>query len=270
MKVDVQLSPAVETWGRLRDGVRVAEEAGFDTAWVFDHFAGSMLGGSTMLECFTLLGALAAVTDRIGVGSLVVNVNNRPAGVLAAAAATVQSISGGRLTLGLGAGAAPASRWSAEHQALGIRLGATLGERHRRLAATLDELDRLWSPSRSEELSTFAVPDPRPRIVLGVNSEALAEVAARRCQGINVRGDHPALERIVEAARLARAAVAADADAWETSVWAMWDPALLDRGHAEMRRWEALGVARLVMVFLTPHDPAVLRHAADQVRRLAA
>jgi hypothetical protein len=269
MNVDVQFSPAVETWGRLRDGVRVAEDAGFDTAWVFDHFAGSMLGGSTMLECFTLLGALAAATDRIGVGSLVANVNNRPPGVLAAAAATVQSISGGRLTLGLGAGAAPASRWSAEHEALGIGLGATIGERHRRLArrsTSSTACGRRAGPRSCRRSQCRTRPAHRAR---------RQQRGTRAGRGPPLRGDQrprrsPALERIVRAAKLARAAVGADADVWETSVWAMWDPALLDRGRAEMRRWEALGVTRLVMVFLTPHDPAVLRRAANQVRRLAA
>ena len=77
MRIDIQLSPAVEPWPMLRDGVRLAEERGFDTAWVFDHFDGSLLGGTTMLECFTLLGALAAATTTIGLGTLVANVANR-------------------------------------------------------------------------------------------------------------------------------------------------------------------------------------------------
>src|SRR4051794_135898 len=106
MRIDLQLSPAVEPWPVLRDSVRLAEERGFDTAWVFDHFDGTMLGGATMLECFTLLGALAASTTRIGLGSLVVNVANRLPAVMAQSAASVQILSDGRFRLGLGAGAA--------------------------------------------------------------------------------------------------------------------------------------------------------------------
>ena len=269
MKVDVQLSPAVETWQSLRDGVLVAEEAGFDSAWVFDHFAGDMLRGTTMLECFTLLGGLAAATERIGVGSLVVNVNNRRSGVMAASAASVQAMSGGRFTLGLGAGAAPGSRWSAEHRALGIELAPTLAERHRRLEDALDEVDRLWAADRPAGTATFATPEPRPPIVLGVNSAALATVAGRRCDGVNVRGDHSALEQILRAATDARAESGRAGRAWQSSVWAMWDPGLLDPEHPDVRRWSSLGVTRLVMVFLGPHDPTVLRSAAEPLRRLA-
>lgn len=107
MRFDIQLSPAAESWTSLRDGVLLAEELGYDTAWVFDHFAGAMLSGTTMVECFTLLGALSAATERIGLGSLVVNVANRHPAVMAMSAASVQTLSGGRFTLGLGAGAAP-------------------------------------------------------------------------------------------------------------------------------------------------------------------
>ena len=270
MRVDVQLSPAVETWQTLRDGVRSAEQAGFGSAWVFDHFAGDMLHGVTMLECFTLLGALAASTDHIGLGSLVVNVNNRPPGMTATAAASVQAVSGGRFTLGLGAGAAPSSRWSEEHRTLGIELGATLAERHRRLNVMLDEIDRLWGHDRSAEVATFARPDPRPPIVLGVNSPALAAVAGRRCDGINVRGDHAALEQILRAATQARIDAGRTGLEWQSSVWAMWDPRLLDPAHPDVQRWASLGATRLVMVFLEPHDRAALRSAAEPLRRLAA
>jgi alkanesulfonate monooxygenase SsuD/methylene tetrahydromethanopterin reductase-like flavin-dependent oxidoreductase (luciferase family) len=270
VKIDVQLSPAVEAWPSLRSGVLVAEEAGFDCAWVFDHFAGDMLRGTTMLECFTLLGALAATTERIGLGSLVANVNNRPAGVLAAGAASVQTISGGRFVLGLGAGAAPGGRWSEEHRALGMELGSTIAERHARLQSTLDLVDRLWAEDREPELATFARPDPRPPIILGVNSEALAAVAGRRCDGINVRGDHAELEPILRAAAQARLASGRAEHPWDVSVWSMWDARLFDPMHPEMRRWSALGVTRVVMVFLEPHDPSALRDAAEAVRRLGA
>lgn len=269
MKIDVHLSPAVETWPALRDGVLAAQDAGFDTAWTFDHFAGSMLRGTTMLECFTLLGALAAATDTIGLGSLVVNVNNRPAGVVASAAASVQAISGGRFTLGLGAGAAPGSRWSEEHRMLGIELGATIEDRHRRLHEALDTIGLIWSEDRPEELATFARPDPPPPIVLGVNSEALAVVAAQRCDGINVRADHPQLGRILRAASDARSVSAAEVP-WDCSVWAMWDPALLDLSHPEVVRWVSLGVTRLVLVFLEPHDRTAISAAADAVRAMSA
>ena len=112
MKIDIQFSPAANDWPALRDAVLRAEADGYDTTWVFDHFDGAMIQGDRpMLECFTLLGALAAATTTIGLGPLVANVANRHPAVLAAAASSVQRISGGRLVLGLGA--RRVSGWSA-------------------------------------------------------------------------------------------------------------------------------------------------------------
>ncbi|HAP75437.1 MAG TPA: hypothetical protein DCR14_05080 [Acidimicrobiaceae bacterium] len=78
MLVDIQFSSAHNDWGRVRDAVLQAEDEGYDTTWVFDHFDGTVLGGDRpLLECFTLMGAMAAATTRIGIGALVVNVANR-------------------------------------------------------------------------------------------------------------------------------------------------------------------------------------------------
>jgi alkanesulfonate monooxygenase SsuD/methylene tetrahydromethanopterin reductase-like flavin-dependent oxidoreductase (luciferase family) len=258
--VDVQLNPAVEPWERLRDGVVVAEAAGFGTAWVFDHFDGSMLRGSdTMLECFSLLGALAGATTRIALGSLVVNVANRPVGVMAGAAATVQTVSGGRFVLGLGAGAAPGTRWSAEHRRFGIGLGATMAGRRERLAAALDTLDELWSDDRAPDDQHYPLPRPhRPPVILGVNSEPLARLAGLRTDGVNVRSTHESLEPLLAAAFTGRAERGLDTAGFDVSVWAEFDPALCDPDHPDRRRWAALGVTRLVLVCLTPHDPNTL------------
>ena len=69
---DIQFSAAHNEWPALRDAVQRAEGEGYDTTWVFDHFDGTILGGDRpMLECFTLLGALADATSTIGLGTLV-------------------------------------------------------------------------------------------------------------------------------------------------------------------------------------------------------
>ena len=116
MLIDIQFSSAHNDWTQLRDAVLQAEIDGYDTTWVFDHFDGKVLAGGDrdVLECFTLLGALASITSTIGIGSLVANVANRHPAVLVAAAASAQHISGGRLRLGIGAGAAPGTPWARE------------------------------------------------------------------------------------------------------------------------------------------------------------
>ena len=143
--VDLQLNQGAADWPRMREAVLAAEEAGFSTLWNLDHFSGAMFGADSMSECFTSLGAWAAVTRTIGLGTLVVNAVNRSAGLLAHSAATVQQVSGGRFTLGIGAGAAPGSKWAAEHDALGTRLLPTMTERHRHLADTVSEVRRILS-----------------------------------------------------------------------------------------------------------------------------
>ena len=64
--------------------------------------------------------------------------------ITANAAATLQHISGGRCVLGLGAGSAPNTKWSAERRAVGVEQPPTMAERHRVLLDTLDLIDELW------------------------------------------------------------------------------------------------------------------------------
>ena len=85
MITDIQFSSGRNDWPTLRDAVRRAEQDGFATTWVFDHFDGAMIGGDRpMLEAFTLLGALAAATSTIGLGTLVANVEQPPSGAAGA------------------------------------------------------------------------------------------------------------------------------------------------------------------------------------------
>jgi F420-dependent oxidoreductase-like protein len=95
-----------------------AEEAGFDSVWVMDHFFQlPPLGGpdQPMLEAYTLLGALAARTRRVQLGTLVTGVTYRNPGVLAKIVTTLDVISRGRAILGIGG-----AWYEAEHQGLGV------------------------------------------------------------------------------------------------------------------------------------------------------
>ena len=112
IQLDVQFNPATIPWPRLRDGAALADRAGFGAIWAFDHLAGSSVNGDTMLEAFSLLGALAAVTERVALGTLVLNVAHRRPAITAVGAASISTISGRPFYLGLGAGASPASPWA--------------------------------------------------------------------------------------------------------------------------------------------------------------
>ena len=95
-----------------------AEDAGFDSVWVMDHFFQlPPLGGpdQPMLEAYTLLGALAARTRRIQLGTLVTGVTYRNPAILAKVVTALDVISKGRAFLGIGA-----AWFDQEHEALGV------------------------------------------------------------------------------------------------------------------------------------------------------
>ena len=169
MIVDRQFSASHDDWPRLRDAVLEAEADGVGTAWILDHLDGRVLGGDRdMLECFTLLGALSSVTTSIGLGTLVMNVTNRHPAVAALAVSSVQRISGGRLILGIGAGADPAMPWASEHHERGIPVLPTLEARHAAVVHQIEHLRRV-EPTR---------------VVVGVNSLTLARLAGEHADAL--------------------------------------------------------------------------------------
>ncbi len=132
MKVGIDVSQHQLDWPALRDRVVWADAAGFESAWVFDHFT-ALYGDpkGPCLEAWTLLAALGAVTTRIRLGALVTGVTYRHPSLLASEVVTVDHVSGGRLNVGLGAA------WHGEeHERLGFDFPAT-GERIERLEETV-------------------------------------------------------------------------------------------------------------------------------------
>ena len=98
--------PEANGWRDILAKARLAEELGFDSVWVPDHllFGADEGAPEGFWECTAILAALAAATERIGLGALVACTAFRSPALLAKAADTIDEISGGRLTLGLGAG----------------------------------------------------------------------------------------------------------------------------------------------------------------------
>lgn len=262
MIVDLQLNQGSAPWPVLRDGVLAAEEAGFSTLWNLDHFSGEMFGADSMLECFTCLGAWGAITNRIGLGTMVANVNNRTPGLLANAATTVQEVSEGRLILGVGSGASPSGPFGGEHRALGIQLLPTMAERHERLIQVVDTVREIWSPARAEKYRGFPRPLRAPRVIAGINSEGLARVAGRHLDGVNIRFNHPERARLIATSLEASGGSAT----FEASVWAWFEPELADPDHPFHAELAAEGVGRLVLLVRGAPDPDVIASTARYMR----
>lgn len=133
------------TWPDVLVAAQTAERAGFDDIWVSDHLlADSGPLDDPVFDGPAILSALAASTTRIGLGSLVHPISLRHPALLAKAAVTIDHISGGRLTLGIGAG------WlEAEHVSHGIPFG-TAGERLDRLAAAVPVIRALISGATTD------------------------------------------------------------------------------------------------------------------------
>ena len=211
MHVDLLFDPFGGRWEDLRDAAVLAEEAGFDGVWLYDHLAGSAHRAPHVLECWTVLSALAAVVPQLAIGPLVLNVANRDPGTLAVMAATLQEVSGGRLLLGVGAGGGAGTPYAAEQLALGRSLSA----RRRRPAGRGRGDDRhaarRCGRARPAGSVGFLRPVPPPPVIVGGFGPKMAELAGRLGDGINAPAG-PSLPRLLDIARTAHAAAGGDPD----------------------------------------------------------
>jgi alkanesulfonate monooxygenase SsuD/methylene tetrahydromethanopterin reductase-like flavin-dependent oxidoreductase (luciferase family) len=112
-------------WPAFRDSALAAEAAGWDSVWVWDHLM-SIIGPSdqAMLEGWTSISAIAALTKRVRVGLMVGANTFRNPGLTAKLATTLDHISNGRAVLGLGG-----AWFEREHKAFGIEFGESVGRR---------------------------------------------------------------------------------------------------------------------------------------------
>jgi F420-dependent oxidoreductase-like protein len=121
---------------------RAAEDAGFSSLWVMDHFFQIEMIGKPeepMLEAYSTLSFLAGVTERVRLGALVTGVIYRYPGILIKTATTLDVLSGGRTYFGIGAG------WF-EREAVGLGVPfPPLRERFERLEETVQIALQMWS-----------------------------------------------------------------------------------------------------------------------------
>ena len=242
--------------GTLAETARIAEQAGISSFTVMDHFFQMEHAGSAaepMLESYTTLGYVAAVTERMTLGVLVTGVMYRHPGLLAKIVATLDVLSGGRARLGIGA-----SWYEREQRGLGVPV-VPVAERFERLEETLQICLQMWSDDngpydgRHYRLAeTLCEPRPlsrpRPPILIGGGGERRTlRLVARYADAGNVFGSSP--EDVAHKLEVLRAhcqAEGRDDDAITKTVLAV-RPALADvDGFLEAaERYAALGVTEL-------------------------
>jgi F420-dependent oxidoreductase-like protein len=160
---------------KLAEIGRTADEAGFASLWVMDHFFQIGAVGKPeepMLEGYSALSYLAAVTERAKLGTLVTGVHYRYPGLLVKTATTLDVLSGGRAYLGIGAG------WNErESRGLDVPFPSTR-ERFERLEEALQIAHQMWSgevkPYEGEHYqlaetlnSPQAMSQPHPPVMIG-------------------------------------------------------------------------------------------------------
>lgn len=252
MLIDVLLDTFESDWNQVHDAAVAAERAGLAGVLLNDHLAGSVESASRVLECWTTLTAIAATVPRITVGSLVLNVANRDAGTLAVMAATLQEVSGGRLLLGLGAGARRDTPYAVEQIALG-RPVLNSALRRQSVEDAVTRLHAVWSGAFGGAAG-FLRPQPAPRIIIAGSGPKMAALAGRVGDGVHAPAG-PRLRDLIQIARDAHAQSKRDPD--DFVVMASTGPS--PRDH---ERLAALGVTRAIVYLRPPYLDSVARLSA--------
>ncbi len=211
---------------------REAEEAGFDSVFVMDHFyqlPGLGAPEEPMLEAYTTLGALATATERVQLGTLVTGNTYRNPTVLAKEITTLDVISQGRAILGIGTG------WfELEHDSLGFEFG-TFTDRFKKLDEALSIIIPMLKGERVTVDGTYyrtneAFANPRfrdhiPLMIGGSGEKKTIPLAARHFDHLNIIAGFDELPRKVQVVKDACEKIGRDPATLETSVLAI---ALID------------------------------------------
>ena len=182
---------------RVRAMAAAAEEAGFDSIWLMDHFRQIPMFGPAwhdMVESTTTLAHLAAVTERVRLGTMVAGITYRNVALLGKVVATLDVLSGGRAWCGLGLG-----WYEQEHRAYGWDFPSR-AERYALLEDALQLLPLLWGPGTPAfEGRVLRVPEamcyPRPLqahvpiLVGGGGERRTLRLVARYADACNIVGE---------------------------------------------------------------------------------
>ena len=185
---------------KLGEIARAADDGGYASIWVMDHFFQIEHIGAPeldMLEAYTALGYIAAHTKKAKLGTMVTGVTYRHPGILAKQVTTLDVLSGGRAYLGIGA-----AWFEREHAGLGVPF-PPLKERFQRLEEALQIAKQMWSDDNgpyngkhyqlAETLnSPQALSKPHPPILIGGSGERKTlKLVAKYADACNIFGQSP-------------------------------------------------------------------------------
>ncbi|HET8587154.1 MAG TPA: TIGR03560 family F420-dependent LLM class oxidoreductase [Candidatus Limnocylindria bacterium] len=266
-------------WERTVDVAQQAEELGFESIWLFDHFHTVPKPSDELtFESFTSLSALAMVTERVRIGQIVICNGFRNPALTAKMASTLDTISGGRFELGIGAG------WKKEEWlAYGYGFPPT-GERLAMLHDALEVISRMLEPGRTTRATyegehasvSGAINLPKPiqengmPIMVGGNGPNVTwRLAARYADELNLDGMSP--DEVREALPTVRARceeIGRDPDTLAVSVHAWWGDDTWSQGGERrvelLRQYAELGVSRVIgLIRSTADDDEALEELAE-------
>ena len=269
----------LDAWQRTTAVAQQAERLGFESIWLFDHFHTIPRPTDEItFESFTSLSALAALTSRVRIGHIVICTAFRNPALTAKMISTMDSISGGRMELGIGAG------WKRdEWLAYGYGFPETR-ERLARLGDDLEVITRMLAPGTSSHATyegTYShvrdainvpkpVQQPRVPIMVGGNGRNVTwRLAAKFADELNVDGMTP--EDVAEALPVIRSRceeIDRDPSSLRVSVH-VWGE-LLPVGRQRVERLAAyreLGVDRVMtLVKSSATDDEALASLAQDAR----
>jgi len=253
--------------GKLAEIATTAEAAGFHSLWVMDHFFQiSMIGPpeQEMLEGYTTLSYLAALTRKIKLGTMVTGVVYRYPGILIKTVTTLDILSNGRAYLGIGAA------WNEqESKGLGVPF-PPLGARFEMLEETLQIAKQMWS-GRQEAYRgrhyhlerTLCSPAPLSRphppiLVAGGGEKKTLRLVAQYADACNLYGRPEAIASKLDVLKQHCAALGRDYASIEKTVLATVDlrPGKMSVGEviAQCRALAALGVDQVIFNMPNVHE----------------
>jgi alkanesulfonate monooxygenase SsuD/methylene tetrahydromethanopterin reductase-like flavin-dependent oxidoreductase (luciferase family) len=228
-KFSVWPSPE-RSWTDVRDLAVYADKNGWYSLWYADHFMPNDETETTkdgdVFECWSMIAAIAAVTERLRIGSLVSPTTFRHPTVLANTAATIDQISHGRLTLGIGAG------WQInEHLAYGVDLleGKDRVDRFEEAIQIIVSMltnDRTNFAGRHFSI-TDATCQPKPvqsklPIMVGTGGPRMSKITSRYADEWNTWGNVATATERIQTFQQACGAVGRDSQDIHKSVQAMF------------------------------------------------